>query len=663
MQRRQRDEGEIGEGDARHADGERELLRVLGEARRDQRDELVGVDERGDEQHDLRDEQQGEDAAGETIGGLVPLRDQHARIGRHIGRVERALAEDGAKLVGQPQRDDEGVGERADAHHRADHQIAGEAGQPRQGGEPADREEVAVHAGRESPEWAEAPASHPEAMRANNGFLAAPAALRLGRPPLAPRPASGKERRRSAAGGDEPGADPSYRGCRVSRCQSQKRRRPAKRRPTRRPRRPSTRASSAACRCSPPRGRRPPTASTRPRARRRSFRRSPRAPRGFAEAVDDALTLASDGTIRWLGDPIGKLIVGVGSLEPGATLLADEALPPEGREAAERRLSLWLAAHLHKVLAPLIALADAQGAPEAARSVALKVSQALGVLERERVKAEVKALDQEARGALRKLGVRFGAHYIYVPALLKPAARTLCAQLWALAQPGVDQDGAERLLHFAASGRTSFAVEPPASAELCRIAGFRLCGDRAVRVDIVERLSDLIRAALPRSPTPGPADEADGFVVTGQMTSLTGCSGEPFASILRSLGFVAHQVKKSAYLAAIARRAAPPPPPPPRAVAEVAVPPAAEGETAAAAEPIATEGAPRSKKRRSSTPPRPRPSPKSRFRPRRKAKRRPLRPSRRDRRRRPGRRSGGRRGRRVRRGTDGSGGRCRACRG
>ena len=110
------------------------------------------------------------------------------------------------------------------------------------------------------------------------------------------------------------------------------------------------------------------------------------------------------------------------------------------------------------------------------------------------------------------------------------------------------------MLHFAASGRTSFAVEPPASAELCRIAGFRLCGDRAVRVDIVERLSDLIRAALPRSPTPGPADEADGFVVTGQMTSLTGCSGEPFASILRSLGFVPHQVKKSAHEAAIARR-------------------------------------------------------------------------------------------------------------
>ena len=275
----------------------------------------------------------------------------------------------------------------------------------------------------------------------------------------------------------------------------------------------------------------------------------------LAEAVDDALVLANDGAIRWLGDPVAKLAAGEAPLAPRATLLADEALPAESREIAERRVSLWLAEHLRKVLGPLIALADAEAVAEPAREIALKVSQALGVLERERVKAQVKALDQDARGALRKLGVRFGAHYIFVPALLKPAARTLCAHLWALSRSEADAEGAaEKLLHFAASGRTSFAVEPPASGELYRVAGFRLCGERAVRVDIVERLTDLIRAALPRAPAP--ADAADGFVVTNQMTSLTGCSGEHFASILRSLGFVSHEVKKSAYLAAAALRAA-----------------------------------------------------------------------------------------------------------
>ena len=209
------------------------------------------------------------------------------------------------------------------------------------------------------------------------------------------------------------------------------------------------------------------------------------------------------------------------------------------------------------------------------RDLALKLSQSFGVLERERVKAQVKALDQSARGALRKIGVRFGAFYIYVPALLKPASRTLCTQLWALRRADADKEAvAERLLHFASSGRTSFAVEPPASGEVYRVAGFRLCGDRAVRVDIVERLTDLIRAALPRHAPFGARDSTDeggeGFVVTNQMTSLTGCSGEHFASILRSLGFASHKVKKSEFLAAARKAAAEP--------SAVAAPPAPNEE-------------------------------------------------------------------------------------
>jgi ATP-dependent RNA helicase SUPV3L1/SUV3 len=76
-----------------------------------------------------------------------------------------------------------------------------------------------------------------------------------------------------------------------------------------------------------------------------------------------------------------------------------------------------------------------------------------------------------------------------------------------------------------------------------RAAGFRVCGERAVRVDILERLADLIRPAVTYrpgqtagDPPPGAAD-GDGFVVTVAMTSLAGCSGDSFASILRSLGY------------------------------------------------------------------------------------------------------------------------------
>jgi ATP-dependent RNA helicase SUPV3L1/SUV3 len=269
----------------------------------------------------------------------------------------------------------------------------------------------------------------------------------------------------------------------------------------------------------------------------------------FAQSVDDSIVLASDGVIRWLGDPVARLIAGEDLLRPRAVLLADEALPAEGREAVQTRLGLWLTAHVSKVLGPLEALAEPGAVAEPVRALGNRIAQALGVLERERVRQQVKTLDQSARSALRKLGVRFGSMYIFVPALLKPGARTLCSQLWGLRR---GEAGAERLLTFAAAGRTSFAAEAPLAADTYRVAGFRLCGDRVVRIDIVERLNDLIRAAIPDHLRPGgpPVSEASGFLVSPQMTSLTGCAGESFASILRSLGYESHRVKKSEFEAA-----------------------------------------------------------------------------------------------------------------
>ena len=64
-----------------------------------------------------------------------------------------------------------------------------------------------------------------------------------------------------------------------------------------------------------------------------------------------------------------------------------------------------------------------------------------------------------AVGALRKHGVRFGAYHIFLPALLKPAPRTLAAQLWALRNGGLDQRGLDEIAHLAGSGRTSIKVD------------------------------------------------------------------------------------------------------------------------------------------------------------------------------------------------------------
>src|SRR5262249_43931115 len=191
---------------------------------------------------------------------------------------------------------------------------------------------------------------------------------------------------------------------------------------------------------------------------------------------------------------------------------------------------------------PLAELAAATDITGITRGVAFQLVEALGVLERTRVAEEVKALDQPARASLRKYGVRFGAYHIYLPALLKPAPRALAAQLWALRNDLVESKVVDDLLQLAASGRTSIAADPAIDVALYRTAGYRACGARAVRVDILERLADLIRPALAwregTSPgaRPAAAIAGGGFVVSNPMTSLTGAAGEAVASLLRALG-------------------------------------------------------------------------------------------------------------------------------
>jgi ATP-dependent RNA helicase SUPV3L1/SUV3 len=262
----------------------------------------------------------------------------------------------------------------------------------------------------------------------------------------------------------------------------------------------------------------------------------------LAAAPDEQFVLSNEGVVRWIGEPVARLMPGENVLEPRFRVLADDQLTGSAKDSVDARLTLWLKAHVEKLLGPLNALAKAEDIIGIARGIAFQLVESLGVLERAKVADEVKGLDQETRAVLRKYGVRFGAYHIYLPALLKPAPRTLALLLWTLKNGGLDQKGYDDLPGLAASGRTSIPVDQEVSKNLYRMVGYRVCGNRAIRVDILERLADLIRPALswrPAMPGEKPAGAFDGrgFTVTVAMTSLAGCSGEDFASILKSLGY------------------------------------------------------------------------------------------------------------------------------
>jgi ATP-dependent RNA helicase SUPV3L1/SUV3 len=262
----------------------------------------------------------------------------------------------------------------------------------------------------------------------------------------------------------------------------------------------------------------------------------------LANAPDDQFVLTSDGTLRWTGDAVARLVAADDVLHPRIRIIADERLTGAPRDAVQARLDLWFKTHVEKVLAGLFELSKAEDVTGIARGIAFQLVEALGVLERSRIAAEMKDLDQPSRASLRKYGVRFGAYHVFLPALLKPAARGLATLLRGLKNDNTDWSALTGAQHLASSGRTSFPADKALDHDTYRTLGYKLAGERAVRVDILERLADLIRPALAWRPgTSGekPAGAFDGrsFTVTQAMTSLTGSAGDDFAAVLKALGY------------------------------------------------------------------------------------------------------------------------------
>lgn len=268
-------------------------------------------------------------------------------------------------------------------------------------------------------------------------------------------------------------------------------------------------------------------------------------------APNEEFVLSTDGYVRWRGEVIANLAEGDTLFSPRLIVLADESLTGPELERVQDRLNLWLRHTINTQLEPVMALAEPPDLEGTARGIAFQLFENLGLMPRAAIADEVKGLDQDVRAKMRKLGIKFGAYHIYVPASLKPAPRELALILYALKHGGVRQPGVSDLPQIVLSGRTSVVVDPAINPHLYEVAGFKVAGKRAVRIDILERLADIIRplialdAGKHTGELPAGAAEGNGFRVTVEMTSLLGTSGEDFASILTSLGYRVRRTPKA----------------------------------------------------------------------------------------------------------------------
>ncbi len=124
---------------------------------------------------------------------------------------------------------------------------------------------------------------------------------------------------------------------------------------------------------------------------------------------------------------------------------------------------------------------------------------------------------------MRKHGVRFGQFTVFQPLLLKPAPTRLRLVLWSLAE------GLDVFPESPPPGLVTVPAVPDAPPGYYPRAGYRLAGERAIRIDMLERLADMIR----------PLDARAGFEASADMLSITGLTLGQFAKLMQGLGFEA----------------------------------------------------------------------------------------------------------------------------
>ncbi len=318
----------------------------------------------------------------------------------------------------------------------------------------------------------------------------------------------------------------------------------------------------------------------------------------FFNAPNGDLALGADGLVRWLGAPVAAISAGDDPLRPRIVLLADEQLTGPARDKVAARAERYITYQVSTVLKPLADLGAGEGLEGTAKGIAYRLYENFGLIQRRDIAEDVRSLDQDARAALRRLGVRFGAYHIFVPALIKPAPAHLMTLLWATAKDARDRPGYGEVPQLLATGRTSARPEAGFDPVFYALAGYRLLGSRAVRVDILERLADLIRPALSWKPgtskRPEGAFDGRAFIVTPAMMSILGATAQDMDEILKGLGYRSNGMEAGAVdarlaeedAAAAARAAATSAPP--AAPAEDAQP-AAETTDAEASDETASE--------------------------------------------------------------------------
>jgi len=248
----------------------------------------------------------------------------------------------------------------------------------------------------------------------------------------------------------------------------------------------------------------------------------------FYNAPDTEMDFTEQGGLTWGASAVGKLVKGADPLKPAVEAFVDEEAGEDVAEKVRRRLQHFIDRKVAAQYEPLLAMGRDEALSGLARGFAFRLTEALGVLPRDGVAQEVKELDQDARGALRKHGVRFGQYTVFLPALLKPAPTRLRLVLWSL------WNGLAEFPESPPPGLVTIPNITEVPKDHYTLSGYRPAGARAIRIDMLERLADILRTK----------DSRAGFEATPDMLSITGMTLDQFADLMAGLGYKGEKAER-----------------------------------------------------------------------------------------------------------------------
>lgn len=242
-------------------------------------------------------------------------------------------------------------------------------------------------------------------------------------------------------------------------------------------------------------------------------------------------SLSPEGFILWQskpenplpGEPVARLVKGEHVLKPGIEIIENSLTQGIEREPLKNTLSLWVNTHIGGVLETLVflGLSSDFSPDDPVQGICKSLYDSLGVVPREDVEAKIAALDAEQRGVLRSKKVKLGPILVFMPLLNKPAAVRLRGLLWSL------ERGRALPAPVPSDGIVSLDIdEDSADKDFFRAVGYPIYGGRAVRIDMLDRVINLIYDSA----------EKGKFSAQHQMAEWLGCSIAGLYKILESMG-------------------------------------------------------------------------------------------------------------------------------